>query len=70
MAEGDGAKVLSDTSEVLQAEVFQSELAEFFQAGISDDEVHFQEELFQDVSSNPVGGKEDQSGLSHDSLQR
>ena len=58
---------------------FQAEFLDFptddhsiLQAGVSAEEISIQTKLFDDLKNvqNTVGGKEDQSGLSHDSLQR
>ena len=43
---------------------------EILQADVPEVEFFMQQDVFDDLqnSQNPVGGKEDQSGLSHDSL--
>ena len=47
-------------------------LTDLLNAGVPEDEIYFQSQLVSNdadpVNSNPVGGKEDQSGFSHDSL--
>ena len=53
-----------------ESQDLHSDVHSIFQAGVSEEELSIQQNLFDDLKNVPdtVGGKEDQSGLSHDSL--